>query len=152
MKKLILVFPLCFLAVFTFAQLHWKDISDTRMPRKILPDGDKIWFCGRGGLTCINKLTEDTVYYNHANSAIPFTRIIDMCLDHSGRLWIVSDSRGIACLEGENWSWYHTGNTPLPMILPYQLQSIHKTIFGLVSNTSWLSMMVPAGSRFRWNQ
>lgn len=114
MKKFFLVFLICFLALFTFAQPYWKDISDTRMPRKILPHGDKIWFCGRGGLTCINKLTEDTIYYNHANSAIPFTRIIDMCLDHSGSLWIVSDSRGIACLEGENWSWYHTGNTPLP--------------------------------------
>ncbi|NVO18575.1 MAG: hypothetical protein HXX13_02685 [Bacteroidetes bacterium] len=134
-----------------YAQTQWKNISDTRSVMTIVPDGNKIWLSSVGGLMCINKLTSDTTFYNHANSGIPFTRIISMCLDKTGRLWLVCDSKGIACLEGDSWTWYNTANTPLPnnFAVSVTVDSQNNLWFGFefylvkFDGTNWTSFAFP---------
>ncbi|MBV2245933.1 MAG: T9SS type A sorting domain-containing protein [Lentimicrobium sp.] len=114
MKKIMLLALLIGLGSTSIAQETWRNITDTYSHRKILPDGQKIWLATKGGLICIDNVSQDTTYYNHANSGMPFTSVDDMCLDQEGSLWVVSVGAGIASKEGETWTSYNTTNTVLP--------------------------------------
>lgn len=114
MKHFLTSIALIISSIIAIAQPTWKNISDTRFVRKIVPDGEKIWLSSEGGLMCINKTALDTIFYNHANSGMPFTNISDMCLDTQGRLWLTSNWGGIACKDGENWIAYDTSNSTIP--------------------------------------
>lgn len=113
MKISFLFSVLILLPFVVFSQPLWINISDTRDVNKIIHDGDKIWLSSRGGLMCIDKVNQDTIFYNHAKG-MPFTEVMDMCLDKTGKLWLVCDQKGIACKDGDNWIHYDTMNTDLP--------------------------------------
>ncbi|MEI8046684.1 MAG: T9SS type A sorting domain-containing protein [Bacteroidota bacterium] len=114
MKHFLLSISLILTVIIATAQPTWKNISDTRFVRKIVPDGNKLWLSSEGGLMCIDHSTNDTTFYNHANSGMPFTDISDMCLDIQGRLWLTSYFAGIACKDGNTWTAYNTTNSTLP--------------------------------------
>lgn len=135
MKRSILLVLLVSFCFNTFAQETWRNITDTDIHNKILPDGQKIWIATEGGLVCIDNAIGDTTYYNHANSDIPFTDIYDMCFDLEGRLWLASPGAGIASKEGEIWTSYNTTNTDLPNDRAYSITcDSHGTIWAGLTN------------------
>lgn len=114
MRLFIILFCCILLQLQTLGQPIWKNITDTRTVSKIIPNGQLTWLSSDGGLMCINSASADTLFYNRANSGLPFVKITDMEVDQQGRLWLTNGSAGIACKEGDTWISYSMANSPLP--------------------------------------
>ncbi|WP_367328136.1 T9SS type A sorting domain-containing protein [Lentimicrobium sp.] len=121
MKKLLSIIAVITFGLTTTAQQNWQNITDTYLLSKIVPDGQKIWLASEGGLICIDQTNSDTVYFNNANSEMPFTEVSDICIDNQGCLWVTSPGGGIASKHGDIWNHYHSGNSALPNNRAYSI-------------------------------
>ena len=103
-----------FLAIVQSAAQHpgWSNYTDGHNVTAISINGNDIWAGTGGGLVKINKITGETVFYNHASSGLPDNAIKCLAMDSSKNVW-AGTKEGLVKFDGVNWTMYDTANSKL---------------------------------------
>ncbi|MFO7447312.1 MAG: two-component regulator propeller domain-containing protein [Ignavibacteriaceae bacterium] len=82
----------------------------------MVDDGNILWLGTDGGLVKFNKLSEEKVFYNKANTnnGLMDNHIRALAIDTRGNLWVGTAFGGISKFNGETWQNFTPGNSPLP--------------------------------------
>jgi ligand-binding sensor domain-containing protein len=82
----------------------------------MIDDRDYLWLGTDGGLVKFNKLTEEKVIYNKANTnnGLMDNHIRALAFDSKKNLWIGTEYGGISKFDGNNWLNFNPENSPLP--------------------------------------
>ena len=92
---------------------EWMNFTSGANVRALADDGDYLWV-GGVGLTRLNKATGEMVFYNKANSGLPYNDILALAIDTQGNIWVGTDGGGLAKFDGVNWTVYSRANSGLP--------------------------------------
>ena len=92
---------------------EWLQYTSGTQITALVDDGNYLWVGSYGGLTRLDKTTEDMTHYNTANSGLPDNMISSIAKDVNGDWWIGTDN-GLAKFDGTSWAVYKSDNSPLP--------------------------------------
>jgi ligand-binding sensor domain-containing protein len=76
-------------------------------------DGDYLWVGTRVGLVKIDKISQETSFYDKWSSGLSNNQIDQLTVDKSGNLWMVT-YKGLEVFDGTSWIAYDTTNSGLP--------------------------------------
>lgn len=102
-----------------FSNGEWTDYSGSGLPGPAkniaLGTGSDVWIGtqnnGIARFDPANKTVKSA--YSTSNSELPSNEISALIMDNSGRIW-VGTNKGVAILDGTNWTLYNTSNSILP--------------------------------------
>jgi len=89
-RNRIFIFLLLINASFVFSQSQWLNFTCDDLFHQVVIGGESIWVGYRGGLTSIDRNTEEECIYNAANSELPANFIQKILLIEEDRLWVTS--------------------------------------------------------------
>lgn len=95
---------------------EWKNYTNGDKVFDILDNDQFLWIGTWGGLVKLNKNTEQTTFYNRANSGIPDNHILSLAIDSSNNVWLGTKYYGVGKfnINSENCIVYHMNNSNLP--------------------------------------
>lgn len=94
-------------------QENWTHIGSSDDINVLTEEGDFLWVGSEGGLTKINRQTNEQTFYSINNSGLPNMFIKDIAIDNNGSKWIGTEN-GLAKFDGTNWTVYTTQNSQIP--------------------------------------
>lgn len=92
---------------------EWLNYSDWNWVEDIAEEGDYLWIATGVGLYKLHKPIGEKELINSA-TGLPGNSPRAIAIDKSGNKWIGTQQSGLAKFDGTSWSYYHSGNSPLP--------------------------------------
>ena len=77
-----------------------------------IDSNNNIWFDYDKAILRIDSKGNRTVF-NSSNINFPSSRITDIVVDPTNKVWVSSEQNGIACYDGNKWQIYSTSNSTL---------------------------------------
>ena len=131
MKRFFLIFTILLVCIILFAQEQiWEQYTNCGfLYNQRFEDGYN-WIATKSGLVKANIITNETEYFNNANSNLPQNMNYDILIDQNGIKWIRS-YKSLICFDDTNWVIYDFTNSPL---LDEQIRTIKLDI----DNSIWI--------------
>lgn len=110
---IIVLISLC-LSIFGSSQkILWKNYTSGKHLRAFAEYKNILWIGTHGGLVKYDRSTENTIFFNRANSDLPDNQINALAVDSAGILWIGAEVKGLISYDGTIWKVFDTNTTPL---------------------------------------
>jgi len=100
------------------------------------PEGDRVWFGTRAGLSCLDTATGAWLSFPHDFDPT-WGGVIALLVDSQGRLWAGTLGGGLGRWDGAAWRFYRTGNSDLPFNTVMALAEVRPGVL-------WVGVAPPA--------
>ncbi len=80
---------------------------------QVRPEGDRVWFGTRSGLSCLDTGTGTWLSFPHDFDPT-WGGVVALLVDSKGRLWAGTLGGGLGRWDGTSWQFYRTSNSDIP--------------------------------------
>jgi len=98
---------------FTMASAGWSDERVLSLAIQPHPDGDRVWFGGRSGVSRLDTRTGEWRTFDDAFDP-HWGGVPALLLDSQDRLWAGTFGGGLGLWDGATWQFYRTSNSGIP--------------------------------------